>query len=74
MTFLKLWDSSSNLVAARMLNYSHSRTPPRARPHGRTDKSKRPESRPTKECVRARVRCLNTEPNYYYCPIALVMS
>jgi hypothetical protein len=31
---------------------------PRARPHGRTDKSKRPESHPTKECARARVRCL----------------
>jgi hypothetical protein len=29
---------------------------------------------PTKECARARVRCLNTEPNYYYCPITLVMS
>jgi hypothetical protein len=48
--------------------------PPRARPHGRTDKSKGPESHPTKECARACVRCLNTEPNYYYCPIALVMS
>jgi hypothetical protein len=35
----------------------------RARPHGRTDKSKRPESHPTKECARARVRCLKTEPN-----------
>jgi hypothetical protein len=32
--------------------------PPRARPHGRTDKPKRPESHPTKECARARVRCL----------------
>jgi hypothetical protein len=31
----------------------------------RTDKSKRPESHPTKECARARVRCLKTEPNYY---------
>jgi hypothetical protein len=41
---------------------------------GRTDKSKRPESHPTKECARARVRCLKTEPNYYYCPITLVMS
>jgi hypothetical protein len=48
--------------------------PPRARPNGRTDESKRPESHPTKECARARVRCLNTEPNYYYCPITLVMS
>jgi hypothetical protein len=38
--------------------------PPRARPHRRTDKSKRPESRPTKECARACVRCLNTELNY----------
>jgi hypothetical protein len=36
--------------------------------------SKRPESHPTKACARARVRCLNTEPNYYYCPITLVMS
>jgi hypothetical protein len=59
-----------------VLHYSHSQShyPPRARPHGRTDKSKRPESHPTKECARARVRCLNTEPNYYYCPITLVMS
>jgi hypothetical protein len=56
-----------------VLNYSHSRNP-RARPHGRTDAPKRPESHPTKECARARVRCLNTEQNYYYCPIALVMS
>jgi hypothetical protein len=24
--------------------------------------------------VVARASCLNTEPNYYYCPIALVMS
>jgi hypothetical protein len=31
----------------------------------RTDKSKRPESHPTKECARACVRCLKTEPNYY---------
>jgi hypothetical protein len=35
---------------------------------------KLPESHPTKECARARVRCLETEPNYYYCPITLVMS
>jgi hypothetical protein len=48
--------------------------PPRARPHGGTDEPKRPESHPTKECDRARVRCLNTDPNYYYCPINLVMS
>jgi hypothetical protein len=47
-----------------VLNYSHSRNPP----------SKRPESHPTKECARAHIRCLNTEPNYYYCPITLVMS
>jgi hypothetical protein len=31
----------------RVLNYYHSRNP-RARPHGHTDKSKRPESHPTK--------------------------
>jgi hypothetical protein len=48
--------------------------PPRARPHERTDKSKRPESHPTKECARACERCLNTEPNYFYCPIILVIS
>jgi hypothetical protein len=47
---------------------------PRARPHGRKNEPKRPESHPTKECARARVRCLNTEPNYYYCPITLAMS
>jgi hypothetical protein len=39
----------------------------------RTDEPKLPESHPTKECARARVRCLQTERNYYYCPIALVM-
>jgi hypothetical protein len=33
-------------------------------PLGRTDKSKRPESHPTKECARARVRCLKKELNY----------
>jgi hypothetical protein len=48
--------------------------PPRARMHGRTDEPKHPEIHPTKECARARVLCLNTEPNYYYCPIPLVMS
>jgi hypothetical protein len=47
---------------------------PQMRAHGRTDKSKRPESHPTKECAHACVRCLKTEPNYYCCPIALVMS
>jgi hypothetical protein len=59
-----------------VLKYSHSRNPrcAPARTHGRTDKSKRPESHPTKECARARVRCLKTEPNYYCCPITLVMS
>jgi hypothetical protein len=31
----------------------------------RTDKSKRPESHPTKEFARARVGCLKTEPNYF---------
>jgi acyl transferase domain-containing protein len=45
-----------------------------AQTHGRTDAPKRPGSHPTKECARARVSCLNTEPNYYYCPITLVMS
>jgi hypothetical protein len=56
-----------------VLNYSHSHNPPCA-PHRRTDEPKRPESHRPKECARARVRCLNTEPNYYYCPITLVMS
>jgi hypothetical protein len=40
----------------------------------RTDKSKRPESHPTKERACACLRCRKTEPNYYYCPITLVMS
>jgi hypothetical protein len=31
---------------------------PQLRAHGRTDKSKRPESHPTKECARACVLCL----------------
>jgi hypothetical protein len=48
--------------------------PLRARTGGRTDKSKRPESHPTKEFALARVRCLRAEPNYYYCPITLLMS
>jgi hypothetical protein len=47
---------------------------PPLRAHGRTDKSMCPESHPTKECARARVRCLKTEPNYYHCPITLVMT
>jgi hypothetical protein len=38
--------------------------PVRARTDARTDEPKRPESHPTKECAHARVRCLNTEPNY----------
>jgi hypothetical protein len=43
-----------------ILHEANTPTPasPRARPHGRTDKSKRPESHPTKECARARVRFL----------------
>jgi hypothetical protein len=44
------------------------------RAHGRTNKSKRPENHPTKECDRACVLCLKTEPKYYYCPITLVMT
>jgi hypothetical protein len=47
---------------------------PQLRAHGRTDKSKRPESHPTMECARACVLCLQTEPKYYYCPITLVMT
>jgi hypothetical protein len=47
---------------------------PQLRANGRTDEPKRPESHPTKECSRARVRCLKTEPSYYYCPITLVMT
>jgi hypothetical protein len=39
---------------------------PQPRTHGRTDKSKSPEIHPTKECARARVRCLKTEQKYYY--------
>jgi hypothetical protein len=63
-------------VDSDLINYSHSRNPPcaPARTHERTNESKRPESHPTKACARARVRCLNTEPNYYYCPITLLMS
>jgi hypothetical protein len=45
-----------------------------ARTHERTDKSKHPESHPTKECARACVSCCKTEPHYYYCTINLVMS
>jgi hypothetical protein len=49
-------EQNNGWTQVSMLNYSHSRIP-RARPHGRTDKSKRPESHPTK-CVRARIRCI----------------
>jgi hypothetical protein len=45
-----------------------------ARAHRHTDKSKRPGSHSTKECARACVLCLKTEPKYYYCPITLVMT
>jgi hypothetical protein len=37
---------------------------PQLRAHGRTDKYKRPESHSTKECARACVLCLKTEPRY----------
>jgi hypothetical protein len=47
---------------------------PQLRAHGRTVKSKRPESHPTTECTRACVLFLKTEPKYYYCPITLVMA
>jgi hypothetical protein len=47
---------------------------PQLRAHIRTDKFKRPESHSTKECARACVLCLKTEPKYYYCPITLVMA
>jgi hypothetical protein len=50
---LPFWVMKTDIV--KLLPLPH---PPRARPHGRTDKSKRPESHPTKECARARVRCL----------------
>jgi hypothetical protein len=46
--------------------------PLRARTDARTNPS---AHRATQlRSVIARVRCLNTEPNYYYCPIILVMS
>jgi hypothetical protein len=47
---------------------------PQLRAHIHTYKSKRPESHPTKECARAYVLCLKTEPKYYDCPITLVMT
>jgi hypothetical protein len=47
--------------------------PPVVRPRGRTEKSKLPESHPTKERARAHLRCPKTEPDYYYCPITLLM-
>jgi hypothetical protein len=37
--------------------------PPVARLHGCTDKSKRPESHPTKKRARAHLRCCKIEPN-----------
>jgi hypothetical protein len=47
---------------------------PQSQLRARTDKSKRPERHPTKERARVCLRCRKTEPNYYYCPITLVMS
>jgi hypothetical protein len=47
---------------------------PQLRTHGRTDKSKLPESHPTTECARVCVICLKTEPKYYYCPITLEIT
>jgi hypothetical protein len=55
-----LTQANARLVNDKLLPFPQ---PPRTRPHGRTDEPKRPESHPTKECARARVRCLNTEPN-----------
>jgi hypothetical protein len=46
----------------------------RARKRTYKYKYKRPESHSTKECARACVLCLKTEPKYYYCPITLVMA
>jgi hypothetical protein len=48
--------------AANLLDYSHSSDGSCA--HGCTDKSKHPESHPTKQCARASVLCLKTEPKY----------
>jgi hypothetical protein len=47
---------------------------PLLRAHILREKSKRPGSHPTKECARACMICLNTEPKQYYCPITLVMT
>jgi hypothetical protein len=47
--------------------------PLRARTDAQTNPSAQ-RAAPTKECARARVRCLKTQQNYYYCPITLVMS
>jgi hypothetical protein len=52
-------------VCVKLLPLPLPHPPPRTRPHGRTDKYKRPDSHPTKECARACVHCLKTEPNYY---------
>jgi hypothetical protein len=48
-----------------ILHQTNSLPLPQPSLHRRTEKSKRPESHPTKECARARIRCLKTEPNYY---------
>jgi hypothetical protein len=47
--------------------------PVRARMDARTNPSAQRATQ-LRSVLRARVRCLNTEPNYYYCTITLVMS
>jgi hypothetical protein len=47
---------------------------PQLRAHICTDKFKHPEIHATKECARACVLCLETEPKYYYCLMNLVMT
>jgi hypothetical protein len=68
MRHLILHQENSFHIMRGCVTLLHLPHPPRARPHGRTDEPKRPESHPTKECARARVHWPKTEPNYYYCP------
>jgi hypothetical protein len=71
--YAPLPDAAPPETAAEIIRILPLPQPP-LRALGRTKKSKRQESHPTKECARARVRCLKTEPKYYYYSITLVMT
>jgi hypothetical protein len=60
-------------ISDTVLDNSNSHNPhcAPAQTHGQIQAPREP---PNKERARARLRCRKTEPNYYYCPITLVIS